>query len=484
MRFSIKQLISNKIFRVLRYIQRIATLLSAILKIKEYLGDSMKKPFVVVWLICILMAPGFLVHVREINVVLQDTESPVIETWTWQQKLTEADELLKNIDLFVGEKEIPYTENRFQTVGDRIIRITQHRSDVERQLALVLLNTNTGQEKLVIVTHRGNDLISPKDMPIEIVEMPSGIRWNDWNTAFRAPDPLVIIKNKWPHMITIDSGKRKMVRNSKGKLYAVAIMEKVIEYIVYAPYSDGLHVPELTEGGQQQNKNVVIQAREYLRQHQVYSKTFPDLLVVDVPQLPDSYITILPILEHTDPSELNKEASSDSAQHAAERILVLLAANGDMAFSGTKSPKSALGQYQWTRGTWTLMRKVFPDASLPVDFVSGAGNPVFAAAAALLLHDYNLSQLVSRFGLDILDVPYIEELLQASFNGGVSRAILAQKAKEKHHLSDWLDGLKYVPIRGNAEVRGYIAKFRKLRQLGFKDSVKNLTLIPTTRSVS
>lgn len=398
-----------------------------------------------VWHLAHARSTQFALLEREINIQSFVSKLSSEPSWTYADKIKEAEALLADTELYVGDKDITYYEERFSYTTGKISKTKKRFSTPEREIALVLLNTETGKLKKVIITKRGEELIAPSEFPISVVPRTNGIMWNYWNTMYEAPAPYMVILNKWPQ------------EEGRGK-------KRKIEYIVYAPYSSDLHRPELIESGRGYLQDIIVQAMTTLRTRGVYSRAFTDMLVSDTPALKSEYFERLPIIEHTDLGEFMADPLA-----ASQRVLILFGANGSKAFAYTGSNAGACGAFQYTHGTWDLIRKRYPTAQLP-DFDTGSIDHVSSAMAAILLYDDNLKRLIVTFGEKIADDPRLEEYLAASYNGNPNHVLSSLRSTIAKQLENW-------GIRLKSETKGYLVKIRELRKLDlFKGTAGNETL--------
>jgi hypothetical protein len=395
------------------------------------------------------------------NTIVVMNESPdaapaQVTSWTYLDKLKEAEFLVasSSLNLKVGKKDYVYFENRIghDFFGNPVI--SQRRlTDPEREIALVIMDTVTGDLDLVNITQRGNDLTYPMEYDIMNVERSNGIRNNAWNTCrqITKPENKAIILNVWPHYVT----KRvaKAGKDKRGRAITVYSNIEVVENVVYSPYCDALHLPEFVRNGSNRRNEIAKQALEILRQRGVQSTAFPGNLVSDVIYLKPEFFERLPLIEHMDYGEFAVDPKK-----SAERVDVILGTNGDRAYALTCSRAGACGWLQYTRPTWNNMKKKYPKAQLPV-FEIGAPDHVTSMVAAILLYDNNLAAAIKEFGPTILDdSEQLEEMLAANYNGGTVRPYKALKASILKSLEDWL----ISPLR--TETKQYVEKLRYVRQ--------------------
>ncbi|MDO8495119.1 MAG: hypothetical protein Q7S32_01140 [bacterium] len=366
-------------------------------------------------------------------------------------KLHEGDDLLIATPLKVGTKDIPYKEVRINRDGSKTTTTNQKFAEPEKEIALKLLNLETGDIDIAVITKRGADLISPSNYKIEVMERSSGIRWNKWNTHFRVIEPSnwIVLKNKYPE-ISYENVK-KQVKNKAGKLQTVTVRQQVVEEIIYSPYSDDLHLPELVDGGKEYIDSVVASAQAELIRFGVKSRTLPDQLVGALEVLPARFFKRIPLLEQSDLGEFVLDP-----QKTADRVRVIIKLNAERAYSLTCSKANACGWVQFTPKTYQAIRKAYPLAKLDSDFERGAANHLNSMKAAILLYDYNLQGFVSRHGKSILYDPRLEEYLAAGYNGRPTTASASLKAAISKGLGDWTQKLKL-------ETKGFMTKLRYLQ---------------------
>jgi len=366
------------------------------------------------------------------------TPSPSVEptpTWSLLDKINEKDDQLLTLDLKVGDKDIEYEENRISINGAKITTTIKKLKDPGKEIGLKLLNIETGEIQIIKITKKGAELISPTGYNIEVVERVNGIRWNDWNTLYKVIEPAdtIVVKNLYPK-----------VEKVNGK--------NMVENVLYSPYSDALHIPELITAGNEYIRTTVLAAFDRLAQNKVESETFDGQLVSDVKYLSTRFFMRLPLLEQSDLTEFLLDP-----QGTVERVKVIIAANGSLAYSKTCSKATACGWIQFTPGTYGMIRRSYPEAGLIDDFEKGAADHVNSMMAAILLYDYNLAGLVVRHGNQILDDQRLEEYLAASYNGSPLTASKSLKASLVGRLIDWVAGLK-------SETKGFMAKLRYLQE--------------------
>jgi len=432
------------------------------------MGRVLRLIFILLGILGIL----FLFFLRCYGQVIESFPEPCSVT----DKIDADDSELATVPLKMGTKAYPYEEKRITRNPDGTILSvsTIPLSDVEREIALLLLNFDTCETALILVTKRGDKLIVPDGYDIHPVERSSGLVWNGYNTQFEVREPAhtVVLKNAWPKKEVI-----KLRKTKKTKTY--------IKNIVYTLYSvdnpatedvaePGIHMPEIVDGGFSRIQSIVESAKNDLKINDVRSKTFPDQVAGDLPFIEPAVYERLVFIEHTDYNEFLFDR-----QMSTERVAVLLRVNQGRAFAFCNSTKpwKACGAFQFTdnsrtirvkgrriklTGTYSTVVRAFPEAHLMMNFVEGSYNHVNSAKASILLHDYNLNVLFRIFGEKIIQNPVLlEEALAGCYNGGPKWTNLALEEYFEGKVSDWIDS-KYL----RRETREYIIKLRYMVQSG------------------
>lgn len=344
-------------------------------------------------------------------------------------KIREPEKDLEKEELRVENKKIKYFE----------IRNGRERAftDVEKEIALKLLNLNNGKVGLIKIVKKGGELININSgFVIEAVERLNGIRWNNFNTILKvvSPSDFVVLKVKYPLITDFKAG------------------EPVVEEVIYAPYNPELHLKEIITEGKKYLDKVDSEARNELNIRKVKSMALPNKFITEI--ISSEWIKRIPFLEQTDFGEFLLEP-----QKSFERVLWLLGTNKDRAFKHTQSYASALGWVQFTPRTYDSIAEIYKEAGLVKDFDSGARIHKNSLMAAYLLYDNNLKDLINKFGKDILEDPLLEEYLASSYNGRPSRtfASIDYFVSENRTPSDWTSELK-------DETKEFLEKLRYLKR--------------------
>lgn len=392
---------------------------------------------------------------RAISVFQEQTPlSQPTPTWSLLDKILAPDLDFDNTQLNVGDKDIIYYEERFlrDEYGNikydlnGLARIERKlEKDPEREIALKLLNLNTGDTEAIKIKKEGQELITPPGYTIEVVKRPSGITWNGHNTFYKVLQPAdtVVIRNVWP----LIKYTKKTVKNNKGKKVKtnVPVFDKNKSYI---PYSEALQSPETIQKGIDNLKLTITEAKEQLRKNGVMSKTFPNRFVADV--LPDEYYWRRPIIEQSDLGEFIFDP-----EDTVTRFFVILGTNGRNAWTSCNYA-DACGWLQFTPNTYKNVVSKYKAANLIKDFKDGSYDHVNAAMAAMLLDDLNLESLVDAYGNKIYNDPRIEEYLAASYNGAPKWVHKSLNATIGKNINDWTKHLR-------PETKGFMVKLRYLR---------------------
>ncbi len=383
------------------------------------------------------------------------TPSPSVSEWTYQEKIKEGLALIEKNKpvLKVGVNDIIFYERRIIQNNGLVSIAKKQMHEPERDVALVLLNTGTGKLNMITINEKGDKLSPPPGYKIAFVERTNGIKKNVWNTQRTVIEPsdTIVLLNVWPHFVT--KTVPRSIKTKNGKTKTIYETKKTVENVVYSPYGDGLHVPELIEAGREHRASDVQTAFDFLRKRGVMSRAFPSKLLADVDVLRPEFFERLPLLEQTDYAEFLFDPKK-----ALERVDVIIGANGDNAYAPSCSHAGACGYVQFTRGTYMAMDRKYPSARLMKDFETGAGDHINSTMAAILLFDYNLVGYLDEFGQSILNDPdQLEEILDSSYNGNPVHAHRSLNASILQGLDDWIT--KYL----RPETKGYMVKLRYIR---------------------
>lgn len=286
-----------------------------------------------------------------------------------------------------------------------------------KEVALKVFNLENGQTQIIKIKKAGLGLINIQPGFIVTLEKrPSGIRWNGRNTAYRVNGASggggwAVILNKYP--TRLKNGQRRDT--------------------VYVPYSTALQQAiTVRRGGEFLGRQILLSLMELGR---LKAENSAELFIIEKTDgsLASSAIERLALIEHTDYFEFKEFVAGRWPYSPFDRVLTILALNGPDAFSATPSPASASGLMQFTNksrrgksGTWDLVRTKYKWAELP-PFEIGVKNQIESIKAAILLHNFNLGELIKELGTEILKDNNVEHYLAAAYNGGVGPVVKAIK---------------------------------------------------------
>ncbi len=388
------------------------------------------------------------------TIEFENVPLPSPRSWKLVDKLEEKEDELEKLQLTISTNSFDFYEYRTIQSGNKITTNKKKLSEHNKDIGFKIVNKDSGEVRIIMVSvvvgKDGIKLISPPGYQIEIEARSNGIKWNKWNTAYKiiSPEGWFVLENRYP--IINDKIQKVTIQDKKGKKRTANKKVYSIEYFTYSPYSPDLHFSELVDEGKEYLKRVVREALVDLKERRVYSRTDPKVLVADLESMSANFFGRLPILEHTDMTEF-----SEDPQRSTERVLVLIGANKEVAFSKTGSSAGALGWVQYTSKTYKAIRKAYPSARLIEDFEVGASDHLNSMKAAILLYDYNLKPLIEKKGFNVLNDPRLEEYLAASYNGSPKWVFQSLKSSIFGSF-DW-------PTKLKNETKGYLYKIRYLQ---------------------
>ncbi len=197
--------------------------------------------------------------------------------------------------------------------------------------------------------------------------------------------------------------------------------------IIYTPYSNALLQEELVEAGKNYLMGVIQQARQELAH--VPSRSFPGMSLANSPVFSDEDYYNLILTEQMDPGRFRSIAAgaweftdeqTTELTRLADRILVIIGANQEDAYSFTGNYASARGLTQFTPMGMKVVWGQYPDSGIPRDFRDATSNHVSAIKAEICLLDHDLAALASVHPALIgsgVEMP----AAGASYNGGPAR---------------------------------------------------------------
>jgi hypothetical protein len=197
--------------------------------------------------------------------------------------------------------------------------------------------------------------------------------------------------------------------------------------IIYTPYSSALLQTELVEAGRNYLMEKIRQARQELGH--VNSRAFPGLSLAYSPAFSDQDYFNLVLTEQMDPGRFRSIAAGtweftdeqeSELMRLAERILVIIGANQEDAYSFTGNYASARGLTQFTPMGMSVVWNRYPDAGISRDFREATGSHLSAIKAEICLLDHDLSEL-ARSHSALIGSGMEMYAAGASYNGGPAR---------------------------------------------------------------
>jgi hypothetical protein len=197
--------------------------------------------------------------------------------------------------------------------------------------------------------------------------------------------------------------------------------------IIYSPYSSALLQTELVETGRIYLMEKIAKARKELER--VSSRAFPGISLASAEGLSNKDYFNLILTEQMDPGRFRSIAAHDSEFsdeqeseiiRLAERILVIIGANQEDAYSFTGNYASARGLTQFTPMGMRVVWSQYPEAGISRDFREATGNHVSAIKAEICLLDHDLAELSGTYA-SLIGSGYEKYAVGASYNGGPKR---------------------------------------------------------------
>ncbi len=331
---------------------------------------------------------------------------------------------------------------------------------VKKQIALAVLNMTSGDvfEKRVWVIEDDIKNYSKTRVVILVPDDPNEALnitvkwWNSFNSFYEITDrpELVVIANKY---LLPSTNLATLPERSKTKYTD----------IIYVPYSESLHLPEIIAAGKQYLDDNVDQAFGQLNVAGVVSHSSPGKLVTAV--IGKDFVKNIILVEHIDPDGFS--AAADGGRELTERVLAIIGANQDSAYRYTGSPAGANGLAQFIKATYETIVSKYPDAHLIKDYNLGMADHANAIKAMVLFFDNYKNEIDNKVTRrDVIgQIGITEEMLAAAYNGGPGKVV---KSVNKYGLA-WLSSQFALP-RAQAvfkqETLNYIQKLRSIKGLG------------------
>jgi len=229
---------------------------------------------------------------------------------------------------------------------------------------------------------------------------------------------------------------------------------------VFTPYTDELNTPELREQGLQYWWKTVTEAGSDLRGLAVKSKFVPGALVTDL--VSAKHVSVLGIIENIGVLAPFGDSGTEAGRlRELNAVLVMYGANGTRAFDWRVSKANAHGPLQFT-DIFNGLRKQYPTAGLPEDWVAGALVHKMSARAAYLHSDEELRPLRKKWRDSLPAHPLLYGLyLAAGYNG---YAGTASNGLERCSAEEWYGATCATLHR---ETRWYLRKYTAVKSMLF-----------------
>jgi hypothetical protein len=186
--------------------------------------------------------------------------------------------------------------------------------------------------------------------------------------------------------------------------------------IVYLPFTEDTFDPAFVSGGKEYLVATAGKALEELRLARAPSRAFPGELLADA--IPLEVVTTLAVIEQTDDADYVRKQAL-----AFEEVLSQYGLKQDEAYRYSVSRAKALGPMQFTNrrgnGTYALVVRRCPGASLDPVFERGATNLLNAMKAAICLMDLELAAMRADIREAYRANPVVLGIFPvAAYNGG------------------------------------------------------------------
>jgi len=180
--------------------------------------------------------------------------------------------------------------------------------------------------------------------------------------------------------------------------------------VVYAPYSEGLDVPDVRKAGLEYLKNTLGTAKNDLAGRKVRPLSSDEFIADDVS-------LTLAIIEHIDP--LKFESGKYTTEKLIHETLVIMGTNKQNAYRYSASKAGARGLFQFIPDTYKRIAKLYPRAGLKNDFIQGMEDHENAAKASFLLFDADMRALNNGRKEQLMNDPHaLGRFLASAYNCG------------------------------------------------------------------
>lgn len=330
---------------------------------------------------------------------------------------------------------------------------------VKKQIALAILNIDTGDVEELRVWADENEIEEAYKTGVVNIETEGDTDleikatwWNSFNTMYEIENRpnLVVVANKY--LVS-----RKYLPEQTYLTLIEDGPENKYTSMVYAPYSQQIHWPEVVEEGKDYLNTNIDNAFDELRNSGVMSLAEPNTLLSET--ISKDLIRNIIMIEHIDPSLLS--FADDGGRMLAERVLVILGANKEWAYRYTGSSAGAYGMAQFILPTYENMVDTYPDSGLIEDYQLGMADHTNAVKAmALFLDSHKLFLQKNIHDKKDKKTEITDEMLSATYNGGPGRVISAVN----RYGENWQDSSAFPD-----ETVNYVEKYRIIEKLDIFD---------------
>lgn len=254
--------------------------------------------------------------------------------------------------------------------------------------------------------------------------------------------------------------------------------------IVYLPFTEDTLDPQFVSDGREFLLATARRAIDELRSARVPSTAYPGELLADI--VPAEVITTLAVIEQTDDTDYLRKQSA-----AFDEVLSQYGLKREEAYRYSVSRAAAIGPMQFTNrrgnGTYSLVVRRCPGASIDPVFESGATNLFNAMKAAICLFDIELAQMPDEIRSAYRNNQKVLGIFPvAAYNGGPRNVARLYRVIQRMRLkldslrapaesaedrpvacpclwTEGTDGIRPVGIpRYNNENRWYIEKYQNI----------------------
>jgi hypothetical protein len=315
----------------------------------------------------------------------------------------------------------PLSEAPFSAEVPLLSLIEEAKSQLEKETVRYSAGTRSvpaqREVKLALASFKNGDIqiVSGMEQNQKLILQNSSVRcavdwWNGFNSSITILDP--------PNTAVV------------AVLYALeAERQRFLgqDAIIYTPYSNALLQTELVEAGKNYLIEKIRQARQGLGQ--VPSRAFPGMSLANTPAFSDEDYFNLVLTEQMDPGRFGSITAGSwefTAQQETEltrlgeRILVIIGANQEDAYSFTGNYASARGLTQFTPTGMNVVWNRYPEVGIPREFREATSNHLNAIKAEICLLDSDLADLTASHSA-LLGSGMEVYAAGAAYNGGQKR---------------------------------------------------------------